>query len=483
MFKSIFNKYIIVFLTIILVSFAILALIVANISRSYSENDKKESIRNASEVLKDYVEGEFHSAMPADLGSFVYTNYKTLRPTFSLIGKYENDLIMILTDPTGKILLSDKLIEEGYSNIVIPQKYVDIVYTTGSYSEITNMDGLFNDEYTAYGLPVLNRDSSFAGAVFALSNSRSITLLANLLAKTIITAMLWVMVIALLAVFVLSERISAPLRKTSKAVKEFTEGNFSSRVNIKGNDEVASLAQNVNAMADSIENLEKMRSTFLSNIAHDLRTPMTSISGFIDGILDGAIPPEKQEYYLRLVSAEVKRLSRLVSSLLDITKFESGEKKLNKTEFDVCEMARQIVISFEKKIEEKKLDVEFDTERDSIHVLADADAVYQVLYNICDNAVKFSREKGKYRVRIKTDGGKVFVSVYNEGKGISPEDIPFVFDRFYKSDKSRGLDRSGVGLGLYISKTIIEAHKEKIWAESVENEYCEFVFTLEQADK
>ncbi|MBP3369104.1 MAG: HAMP domain-containing histidine kinase, partial [Clostridia bacterium] len=150
----------------------------------------------------------------------------------------------------------------------------------------------------------------------------------------------------------------------------------------------------------------------------------------------------------------------------------------NKAPFDICEMAREIIISSEQRLSDKKLDVQFDADRDNMYVSADRDAIHQVLYNLCDNAIKFSDEGGQYIVSIKEERGKVRISVYNEGAGISPDDIPYVFDRFYKSDRSRGLDKTGVGLGLYISRTIIEAHNEKISVESEHGKWCRFTFTL-----
>ena len=207
---------------------------------------------------------------------------------------------------------------------------------------------------------------------------------------------------------------------------------------------------------------------------------MTSISGFIDGILDGVIPPEKHDYYLQLVSNEIKRLSRLVSTLLDLSRIQAGERKFSMTEFDICEMARQILISFEQKINAGGLEVEFDVDDDRMAVRADEDAIYQVLYNLCDNAVKFSSEGGVLRISVKRiKGRKVRIDVYNEGTGISDEDINYVFERFYKSDKSRGLNKSGAGLGLFISKTIMEAHGQRIWVESEFGKNCCFSFTLD----
>ena len=236
-------------------------------------------------------------------------------------------------------------------------------------------------------------------------------------------------------------------------------------------------------MAESLDNLEKMRNSFLANVSHDLRTPMTTISGFIDGITSGAIPPEKHEYYLGVISAEVHRLSRLVSQLLDISRLESGDRKFNYEDFDVAEVGRLILISFEQKIEDKKLDVEFDTDDEEMPVVADKDAIYQVLYNLCHNAIKFSKEGGKLSIKItKYGAGKVRISVFDEGQVIPEEDIHMVFERFYKSDKSRGLDKSGVGLGLYICKTIIDAHGEEIHVESREDEGTEFYFTLKEGE-
>jgi signal transduction histidine kinase len=237
-------------------------------------------------------------------------------------------------------------------------------------------------------------------------------------------------------------------------------------------------------MAESLDNLEKMRNSFLANISHDLRTPMTTIAGFIDGINSGAIPPEKHEYYLGVISAEVHRLSRLVSQLLDVARLESGERKFNYTDFDIAEVARIILISFEQKIEDKRLDVEFESEQDGMYVRADKDAIYQVLYNLCHNAIKFAREEGKLKISIsKITDTKIKVAIYDQGQGISAEDSRMIFDRFYKTDESRGLDKSGVGLGLYISKTIIDAHGETIGVDSSEANSCEFWFTLTEGSR
>ena len=296
-------------------------------------------------------------------------------------------------------------------------------------------------------------------------------------------ASLWVFLAALIAVYFITERITSPLKNMSRAAKSFAAGKFDIRVDETGDDEVAELAAAFNAMAESLRRADEMRSSFLANVSHDLKTPMTTISGFIDAILVGAIPPEQQNEYLERIKSEVLRLSRLVRQLLDISRVQAGERKFEFTDFDVCEMARQILFSFEQKIDEKRLEVDFDCDDFNMMVNADKDAIHQILYNICDNAVKFSREKGELKISVKQreKDKKIIVSVFNQGVGIPEEDLPFVFERFYKTDKSRGLDKTGVGLGLFISRTIINAHGEEIHAESVQGENCRFWFTLKPA--
>ena len=256
------------------------------------------------------------------------------------------------------------------------------------------------------------------------------------------------------------------------------KGSFDARVTVTGNDEIAELASAFNSMASSLQHMEDMRRSFLANVSHDLRTPMTTISGFIDGILDGAIPPEQHAYYLNIIATEVRRLSRLVSQLLDVSRLEAGGRQFHPQNYDICEQGREIVISNIQRLEDKKLDVQFVCDAENMYVWADKDAIHQIFYNICDNAIKFSIEGGRYEISIKQKDRLIYVSVYNEGQGISKEDLPYVFERFYKSDKSRGMDKTGVGLGLYIARTIIESQGQKIWVESEQGQWCRFTFTL-----
>jgi len=289
------------------------------------------------------------------------------------------------------------------------------------------------------------------------------------------------LIISFILAYVLSKRITSPLKQMTDAARDISSGNWKTRIHLKGNDEIKVLADSFNQMVDNLENLEKMRRDFIANVSHELRTPMTSINGFIEGILDGTIPDDKQRYYLNIVKDEVKRLYRLVSDLLDIARMESGETKVNLTEFDICEVIRLSVIQLQQFIEDKNINFRANFEQESMHVYADRDAIQRVMLNLIHNAIKFTPEGGSISVAVRDVKGKAEITVSDTGQGIPEEDLPFVFDRFHKADKSRGKDKTGVGLGLYIVKNILKAHNENITVEIEYGNGTTFTFSLPMA--
>ncbi len=485
MLKSVFSKYLLAFLLIITVSFVVLAGVVSTMITQYSADAKYSAVEDGAAAVSDFLADGYREGYSGSFSQYVYLHRDMLRGSLELLSADEEQLLVLVTDETGAILLTDAG-NERYVSGQIPADTMEAVHLqtlTEPLTELTDL-GLLDVPYLVSALPLYGAapqgtPSPLIGAVFVCSPSGSITGLVETMLKTILISCMWVMIAAMLCVYFISEKISSPLKEMSRAAKQYASGKFDVRVPVKGSDEVAELAQAFNNMANSLATVEDQRRSFLANVSHDLRTPMTTIAGFIDGILDGAIPQEKQPYYLELIAGEVRRLSRLVASLLDISRIQAGDRKFTMTAFDICEMARQILISFEQRIDEKQLNIEFECDRDNMTVYADRDAIHQVLYNICDNAVKFTNPGGLYRINITAHDKKTYVSVFNEGQGIPEAELPFVFDRFYKSDKSRGLDKTGVGLGLYITKTIMDAHNEEIWVKSVWGEYCEFVFTLQ----
>jgi len=480
MFKSVFAKYIITFMVIIFICFALLVSIIAGVVNSYAVTSKQQVLSQVARGVSDFLSLRTDAVSENAFGQIISSSREDVDHVLSSFSEMDEDISILLVSEDGEVLrMISASGEISGSKTRVPQHIMDEVNNLGEISEFEELEGVFEEPHLYYAVPVFTKGGHVCGTVFACSDSARQDVLMDVMIKTILISSLWVMLAALVIVYIITQRVISPLKDMSHMASEFAAGNYSVRVPVRGKDEVAALAIAFNDMADSIARLEVMRNTFVANVSHDLRTPMTTISGFIDNILSGAIPPEKHKHYLEVIRTEVARLARLVASLLDISRIQAGDRKFEFVSFDICEMARRILFSFEEKINGKRLEVAFECDEEKMLANADHDAIYQIVYNLCDNAVKFSRDGGLLRIAIThTKDKRVQVSVYNEGEGIAADDIPFVFERFYKGDKSRGLDKSGVGLGLFISKTVMDAHHEKIWVQSEQGKYCEFCFTL-----
>ncbi len=482
MLKSSFSKYLTAFVIIILVSFLMLSGIITSIIKTHAVNEKRDGMQQVISVIGDYIEG--HQSQGLDTHILIEASWM-----ISVALQLRTDIGVIITDTRGDILLLEEAPDETETESPADTgARIDVSLFKqppqgGSYLfHDGDLGGYFNEPHIVVAEKLYSADREI-GYVISYSSPEVDTGLVAVARKTVINSSIWVMLAAVIAAYFITERIIHPLKNMTVAAKKFAKGDFSTRVVVYGNDEVAELGNAFNNMAESLDSLEKMRNSFLANVSHDLRTPMTTISGFIDGITSGAIPPEKHDYYLGIISDEVHRLSRLVSQLLDVSRLESGERKFVFADFDIAEMARIILISFEQKIEDKHLDVSFDAEDDEMFALADKDAIHQVLYNVCHNAIKFAKDGGKFAIKLsRTSGKKILVSIFDEGQVLDKDEAKMIFDRFYKTDKSRGLDKSGVGLGLYIAKTIMDAHGEMIEALPVEGMGCEFRFTLKEGN-
>lgn len=284
--------------------------------------------------------------------------------------------------------------------------------------------------------------------------------------------------VAIIAIGIYTYYMVKPLRQIAFAAHKFGQGDFSTRVKVKSRDEIGQLADEFNNMAESLCSSENIRRSFIANVSHELKTPMTTIAGFIDGILDGTIPPEKQNYYLKIVSDEVRRLSRLVRSMLDLSKIDNGELKLNYQNFDFVSTLISALVTFEAEIERKNIEIRGLEDMQSVYIDGDADLIHQVVYNLIENAVKFVNENGYIQFIINDLPDKTEFAIINSGHGIDKNDLGLVFDKFYKTDKSRSIDKKGMGLGLYLVKTIIGLHGGKITVSSEINKYCRFDFYI-----
>lgn len=533
--KSVYTRYMLIFMTIMFFTVAILGILVTTIVGNYATETKKKELYDTNILFRTTVlgmNGEYET-----LEEQLKAHELALRENLSVAFFAMSDCGVVITDNQGQIaFFAYRDAKSGepvifYGDTVIQNKEIinknqineaimrDIYASRNIYRD-SDLGDFFSKSVDLYATaisvpPVIdekdkNEDISTdtvidsdldsdnkpetedkepeedilgegeIGVIITFAGAQGQTDMADEMMRSIIITVIWITLCALVAIYGFSYSVMKPLRDISDAAKDFSHGKYDARVKVRGDDEIAELATSFNNLATVVQARDEMQNTFLSNASHDLRTPMTTIAGFIDGILDGAIPPEKQEYYLKIIKSEIKRLSRLVTSLLDISRLQSGERKFEMKEFNICELARQTVISFENQLEEKKLDVEFDFDDFDVNVIGDIDAINQVIYNLCHNAIKFSYQGGKYRVSIKNENDKIRFTMYNEGIGITKEEIPFVFDRFFKSDKSRGLDKTGAGLGLFITKTIVEAHGEEIKVNSEYGKYCEFSFTLKK---
>lgn len=341
---------------------------------------------------------------------------------------------------------------------------------------------LYGDERMASAIAVLNNDGSRLCIVVVSVQKAAITALTEKMLRVFLLAALLILVAALLAIPIFTRREARPIQEMAAAARQIAHGNLDVRVPTGNeNEELEELAVAFNNMTLALKNSETIRNEFVANISHELKTPMTTIAGYLDGMLDGTIPPKKYRHYMELVSTEARRLSRLVRSMLDISRLrDQGIPADQKTNFDICEAAGQALLCFEQRINQKKLNVEIDMPDEGLTIHAAQDSVTQVLYNLIDNAVKFVNEGGTLSVRIRRHGNSAMISVGNTGKTIPPEELPLVFDRFHKIDKSRSNDRDGWGLGLYIVKTIVLAHGEDVYVTSQDGK-TEFTFSMSLA--
>ena len=353
-------------------------------------------------------------------------------------------------------------------------------------SQPSDMEGLFQEPRYMVSHPMVSeRDGTVLGYVLVSNSASDIQGDWSAFLMMVSAVCIVVIVLSLVFAFAYSTRMARPLDEIAAASRKFARGDFSVRVRQVDDpeDEMGALIDSFNKMADSLEQADARRGEFIANVSHELRTPMTTIAGFADGILDGTIPREESAKYLTSIRDETRRLSRLVRDMLDVSQMKSGAMDTGKySKFDLIELVLQTLLSFEGRATKKNLDVDPQLPENNIIVFADKDAITRVIYNLLDNAVKFAKPDSCLTIRVYKEGEKAYFSVKDEGETIPPDDLPFIFDRFHKSDRSRSMDKDGVGLGLYLVKTIINSHDEDIAVKSADG-MTEFVFTLKLADK
>jgi len=388
---------------------------------------------------------------------------------------------LMVTDADGVVeACSDR--DFRYLGETVPEYVLTSAHMTGNSVVLSTLGHIYPERRQVACAPLtvnINGETRVFGYLFITSDLASFRQEWRQFSSVFTLIALNVMAVAFVISFLATKKQAEPLNEMAGAAGRFARGDFSTRVEDTGRyDEIGQLTQAFNAMADSLESSETLRRDFIANLSHELKTPMTVISGFAEGILDGTIPRENELRYIKVISSETKRLSRLVGSMVDMTRFQSVDNgAVLDRSFDISEVTRLALLSLDSKIETRRLDIEAELPEEPIMARGDKDSITQVVFNLIDNAIKFSRPGGVIGLQLWKQGGRAYVSVENHGETIPTDELPHIFERFHKADKSRSADREGVGLGLYIVKTILDNHNEDIFVTSVDG-LTKFVFTL-----
>lgn len=468
-FKSIFAKYFAVFAVLIAVCITLTAMVQVVFARRYWIEDKRESLAEQSQSVAAMIRENTHQVMPEH-----YYVSEELHPLLVRMAE-ATDINVLITDTDYRVVLCSHL-ACGHSGKVLPES-IKSGLQSDNFFTVSTVGGLYDEGQYTTGVTLTTFGRMTGYAVVSSSAAELGTYVMDNLRMYLLSAVV-VLILAFIALYAMTYQMVRPLRQMAVLTRQFSNGDFSGRVQVRGNDEVAELAQALNSMAVSLSSVEDMRRSFVANVSHDLKTPMTTIAGFIDGILDGTIPADRRHEYLRIVSDETKRLSRLVTTMLDLSRIDSGQLQIRPVTFDLTAMVCSTLLSFEQRIEKKNIRIEGLEDCEPRFVHGDHDLLQQVVYNLLDNAVKFTEEGGAIRLLLADANGWTVCSVRNTGEGIPAAEMPHIFERFYKSDRSRGLDKTGTGLGLYIVKTLVDLHGGEITVRSAEGQFCEFTFRL-----
>ena len=469
--KTTFSRTLMTFAVIMLATLLLLGFALQLLVRNYLQDQAMESLRNDSAIIAD-VAAAFYAGTSLTDEDFLIN--------LSIVANV-SDTDAVICDQAGRLLLcSHAPLGCEHQGMEMDAGYLEQVYSVEYLSGTGMIGGLYEDIRYVVSRAIRDPQGQILGMVIVSTPMTGTIAVMKALSDIFLIVAIITVLIAVVVTYIYVRKSSNPLRELARAATAFGHGDLTARVRSKdsSSEEIRELTVAFNNMAASLEQSELRRKDFVANVSHELKTPMTTIGGYIDGILDGTIPPEKQETYLRTVSDETKRLSRLVRSMLDISRLqESAIPEEQKSRFEVAEVIGQVLIAQEGRINEKNIEVEADLPELPVFSWASQDHITQVLYNLVDNAIKFCPPEGKLGIEVRPAGKKVQVTVRNDGPTIPAKELPLLFERFHKLDRSRSADREGWGLGLYIVKTIVCSHGENISVTS-ENGVTAFTFTL-----
>lgn len=469
---SIYVKFILIYLVAAILSFIFVTEGTSHMIMNHMTTEKADILYQEARLLStNYAQNYYESQTGSSL--------ETVHSHLNAIAMYLNaDIWMI--DIDGQVILKsgEKLVFPNLSPYVIddfdPTSFGTSYYMTG------NFFGEFSEETLSVLAPI-NYNYRVRGYLVIHSEISSLIAEKEHLLNIVYITLAVLLLLALAVLLLIIHMIYSPLKKITKATSEYGSGNLSYQIDLNRDDEFGHLADSMNLMARELNETEEYERKFIANISHDFRSPLTSIKGYVEAMMDGTIPVEFQEKYFNIVLFETDRLKKLTEELLTLNSFNSKRGMLDITTFDINAIIKNTAAAFEGRCRERKISVELLFESRQQMVKADMGKIQQVLYNLLDNAIKFSNDNSSIVVETTIKFEKVFISVKDHGIGIPKESQKKIWERFFKTDTSRGKDKRGTGLGLAIVKEILQAHDEHINVISTEGVGTKFTFSLPKA--
>lgn len=493
-FLSIKTKFLGIYCILLAAIMVIVAMLLPMIFNMYFISEKSQELSKVRSIVSDIVkESDFqkntetaklleNTAQAADVviwicteqtdgsvGIYVFgkTNYSISPIDFNTFTQTEKDRVIDVLD--GESV--------GKQVNAFPSAFRGRTLSTG-YRQEYAVEGDMT-----FGSVTMTMKSFKQGAVFLNVSLIGIDLMSNTLQKVVIAVLILIILTAVLMLSIMGSNVLTPVKQMTKAAEAITKGDFSQEVEVRSRDEIGQLEQAFNTMAKELQSVDTLQSDFIANISHDFRSPLTSIKGYVEAMLDGTIPQELFPKYLKVVLDEANRLTKMTNNVLDLTKMENGQIEVHIRPFDINESIVSIALTFEQRVNEKKINMNFQFLQEKLYVSADPDLIERVIYNLLDNALKFTDQGDSITVETSIVGKKAYITVSDTGSGIDENALPHIFERFNKGDKSRGKNKMGTGLGLAIVKQIMLQHHEDITVYSKLGEGTKFTFTLPLAPK
>lgn len=468
--RRLYLKFILAYVIFGALSFVVAVFVTSPVLLNFMvRNTATNMYREANKISNRYAAFFYDDAISAN----------DVKKQLNAVGDFSSQDIWIL-NVDGEIIYDSQSTASSDETRMIPDFSSEDVsksyYTTGYFYN------QFSEEQISVLCPITYA-YSLRGYVVIHSSLEKIRQTRNDIMLIVLATVGIVFVLSTFILIVFTDIVYIPLRKITRATEAFAEGDFTYPIDVIKNDEMGYLASSLTYMGDKLSHFDEDQKKFIANVSHDFRSPLTSMKGYLEAMVDGTIPPEQHEKYLNIVKKETERLTKLTNNLLTLNNLNIRGMNLDITEFDINRTIKDTIATFEGTCKEKKIRFELVLTGQTLYVSADMGKIQQVLYNLIDNAIKFSKPSSSIKIETSLKNETVFVSVKDSGIGIPKESLNQIFDRFYKSDLSRGKDKKGTGLGLSIVKEIINAHHENINVISTVDVGTEFIFTLAKSKK